>query len=285
MPTKLMNTEKIKPRPPRPPSVWKTLERLYPKKILYLALKNSICYGCIICLGFACSLDDGSEDIIIKQERYELFFSHSPEADLYMRKHLIDYFQSIALVTEYGNSLPILKKWTQPMSIYVSGQLEPVLMTELEEIIAELNPLFTDGFRMEIVTDSLLANYHIFLGDKATYSKMYPSTAHLLRENEGLFTYYLNDDYSIESGHMFVEVQELSLRFQKHILREELTQSLGLPNDIDIYVNSIFYKKWSDVQAYSQLDIEVIRLLYHPKMIPNLGLGSVRSTLENILGI
>ncbi len=248
-------------------------------------LKNIICYSCIICLGFACNLDTESDIIIEKQERYELFFSLSPNADLYMRTHLIDYFQSIALVTEYGNSLPILKKWTQPMSIYVSGHLEPVLMTELDNIIAELNPLFTDGFRIEIVADSLLANYHIFLGDKATYSKMYPSVASLLKENEGLFTYYLNKDFSIESGHMFVEVHELPLRFQKHILREELTQSLGLPNDIDVYVNSIFYKKWSDVQAYSQLDIEVIRLLYHPQMIPNLGLGSVRSTLENILGI
>lgn len=282
MHNKLTDSQKIKSRTT---SVCKSLQRLYDKKNLYLSLKNIICYSCILCLGFACNLDTETDILPEKQERYELFFSHSPNADFYMRNHLIEYFQSVALVTEYGQSLPILKKWMKPMSIYVSGQLEPVLMEELDSIIADLNPLFTDGFSMEIVEDSLASNYHIFLGDKATYSKMYPSTASLLRENEGLFTYYLNDDFSIESGHMFVEVHEIPLRFQKHILREELTQSLGLPNDIDIYVNSIFYKKWSDVQTYSNWDIEVIRLLYHPKLIPNLGPDSVRSILENILGI
>lgn len=248
-------------------------------------LKNIFFYGCIICLGWSCSLQTDADVVQIKQERYELFFSYSSNADFYMRRHLIDYFQSITLASEYGQNLPILKKWMQPMLIYVSGHSESVLMKELDDIVEELNPLFTDGFNIQIVEDSLAANYHIFLGDKATYSKMYPGTATLLRYNDGLFTTYLNPDFSIASGHMFVETQHTPLRFQKHLLREEFTQSLGLSNDIDIYVNSIFYKHWSDIQAYSDMDIEVIRLLYHPQVIPKMGAASVESTLKSILGI
>lgn len=251
----------------------------------FVKLKNILLYVGVVCLGFACNLDTEADIVEVKEEEYELLFSYGEQADLYQRRHLVDYFQSIALQSEYGQNLPILKKWMQPMSIYVSGDPAPELMEELAEIITELNPLFTDGFSMEIVADSLAANYHIFLGEKATYSRMYPETAFLLRENEGLFTNQLNTDFSIASGHMFVAIHDNPLRFQKHILREELTQSLGLPNDIDVYANSIFYKKWSDVQAYSNLDIEVIRLLYHPKMIPNLGPASVASILEDILGI
>lgn len=253
--------------------------------MLQHTLKIIFFYGCIICLGFACTLEDGFDEIQLETEKYELLFSYGEKADLYQRKHLVDYFQLIALETEYGQSIPLTKKWTKPMSIYISGDPSPALLTELDSIIAELNPLFSDGFNIELTTDSLSANYHIIFGDKATYSKIYPETATLLRENDGLFTYYLNPDFSINYGHMFVEIDETPFRFQKHILREELTQSLGLPNDIDHYANSIFYKRWSDVQAYSNLDKEVIRLLYHPQMIPKMGVGSVTSILENILGI
>lgn len=251
----------------------------------FVKLKNIFIYVGVICFGLACNLDTEADIVEVKEEEYELLFSYGEQADLYQRKHLVDYFQSIALQSEYGQNLPILKKWMKPMSIYVSGDTIPELRIELAEIIAELNPLFTDGFSMQIVADSLASNFHIFFGAKATYSKMYPETSTLLRENEGLFTNQLNADFSIASGHMFVTTHDIPLRFQKHILREELTQSLGLPNDIDIYSNSIFYKKWSDVQAYSNLDIEVIRLLYHPKIIPNIGPTSVSAILADILGI
>ena len=266
-------------------SAFKYMERLKEKHLLLLPLKNIIFLVGIICLGIACDLDVETDVAPIEQEQYELFFSYSPSADLYMRKHLIDHFQSIALASEYGQNLPILKKWMKPMSIYVSGDTVPELRVELEEIIVELNALFTDGFSIQIVEDSLASNFHIFLGAKTTYSQMYPGTSTLLRENEGLFTNQLNTDFSIESGHMFVSIHDIPLRYQKHILREELTQSLGLPNDIDIYANSIFYKKWSDIQAYSNLDIEVIRLLYHPRMRPNIGPASVSTILADILGV
>ena len=134
MSSKLSKNERLKQIMRGRPS--STLQRLSKNGALGQILRAIFFYGAIICLGFACSLDDGTEDIIIKQERYQLFFSHSPEADLYMRKHLVDYFQSIALATEYGQSLPFLKKWTKPMSIYASGHLEPALMTELDTIIA-----------------------------------------------------------------------------------------------------------------------------------------------------
>lgn len=267
------------------PLLTKSVAQMFNLFFFRYLIKNSLLYGAIICLGFACSLDDGTEEIIIAQERYEFLQSYEDRTDAYMRRHLVDYFQAIALATEYGQNLPILKKWTKPMFLYVSGDTTAVLRTELDMIIAELNPLFTDGFNIQIVEDSSMANFHIYLGDKATYGEIYPSTTALLKENDGLFTYYLNEDFSIDSGHLFVATHEqLPLRFQKHILREELTQSLGLPNDIDDYPNSIFYKNWSDVQVYNHLDLEVIRLLYHPRLIPNLGVNSVRSILVDILG-
>ena len=50
---------------------------------------------------------------------------------------------------------------------------------------------------------------------------------------------------------------------QKHLLREELTQALGFPNDSYKYEDSIFQQRWTEVTEYSILDKEIIRLHYN----------------------
>ena len=50
---------------------------------------------------------------------------------------------------------------------------------------------------------------------------------------------------------------------QRSILREELTQSLGLLNDSDMYTNSVFYEYGNTVTEYSELDKEIIQMLYN----------------------
>jgi len=240
----------------------------------------------IICLNYACDMQEQAHLIEEQEvEPYELLVSYGTQADSYRRRHLVDYFQLVALGTEYGNDIPLVKKWTDSMYVYVSGTPDTALLTELDDIIKELNSLFTDGFYIEQVTDSLAANYYVFFGEVATYKKQYPEVAHLIQENRGFFTVYANANFNITSGHMFVDITDVPLRYQKHILREELTQSLGLGNDLKYYANSIFYEKWTDVQEYSDLDMETIRLLYHPRMITKIGSSTVSSILKTILGL
>lgn len=249
-------------------------------------LKNVIFWIGLICLNFSCLPDDDGVRVVDDfQETYELFFSYGTNTDRYLRRHLVDYFQMVVLASEYGADFPLVKKWTKTMKVYMSGSPDPMLEIELKNIVEELNDLFTDGFQIQIVDDSLASNFHIYLGDKSTYSKMYPDVAHLLPDNKGLFTIHLNSDFSIDRGHMFVDIVNYNMDFQKHVLREEITQSLGLTNDIQYYNNSIFYALPSKVQSYSNMDIEVIRLLYHPRIVPKLGTSSVTAILENILGI
>jgi hypothetical protein len=50
---------------------------------------------------------------------------------------------------------------------------------------------------------------------------------------------------------------------KKHILREELTQSIGLLNDSMKYPNSIFYQGWTFPTEYTELDKEVIKRHYN----------------------
>jgi hypothetical protein len=49
---------------------------------------------------------------------------------------------------------------------------------------------------------------------------------------------------------------------KKHVLREELTQSLGFGNDSNNYTDSIFYENFSSDTEYSEQDKLVISRHY-----------------------
>ena len=62
---------------------------------------------------------------------------------------------------------------------------------------------------------------------------------------------------------MYVDIYRANDQEQKHLLREELTQSLGLFNDSYKYPESIFYQDWTTTTEYAQIDRELIDMLYN----------------------
>ena len=66
-------------------------------------------------------------------------------------------------------------------------------------------------------------------------------------------------------GYCFVDMIKTGndTQTQKSILREEITQSLGLCNDSWKYPNSIFYQGSSTNTEFSDLDKEIIQMLYN----------------------
>jgi hypothetical protein len=140
------------------------------------------------------------------------------------------------------------------------------MMTELQTIIGEINTLATDGFSASVVTDTLQSNFYLFLGSGADYAKKFPSLSNLILSNWGLFYVSFDVANGIYSGYMYVDTDRANSLEEKHLLREELTQSLGLAKDSNRYPDSIFQSSWSATTGYSDIDKELIRLLYHPSM-------------------
>lgn len=254
--------------------------------ILNLFILRVLLLSMILCCFLStCSKE---EQIILEdevKEEYPFFDSFSAQSSFYMKRHLIDYFKSIALGAELGNDLPLIRKWNQPMKVHIVQNARAELKEELDEIITELNGLFTDGFYIEMAEDSLSANFNIYIGDPAETAIIFPFTLDELNGNTAMFLFNYDESFFITSGKMFVKTTHTSLNREKHMLREELTQALGLANDIPYYGNSIFYEQNSAVLEYSNLDIEVIKLLYHPKMIAGIGASSVESILEEMFGL
>lgn len=198
-------------------------------------------------------------------------------------RSVIEYFQEVALGFEFGGVPNITRKWTTEMKIFVGGNKTPALMQELEDIVGDINALTTDGFEMKIVADSLQHNFYIFLGGATVYAQKFPAVASLVGTNWGLFSVYLNPNDQIYGGHMYVDTNRANAEEERHLLREELTQALGLARDSELYLNSIFQSSWTTTTQYADIDEELIRLLYHPQMQIGLDEAMTEQVLTEII--
>ena len=167
----------------------------------------------------------------------------------------LDYFFEVALGSEFGNfSTSIIRKWQNDLAIEVHGQPAMSDLEELERIIAEINEL-QSGVRLRIAASSGSVQLHFTTPDE--FSLFEPN---YVAGNDGFFwTYWFGAH--IVRAHIFVNVEQEEI-FRKHLLREELTQSLGLMNDSTRYEDSIFYQSWTDTNEYSFLDQILIQILY-----------------------
>jgi hypothetical protein len=217
---------------------------------------------------------------------------------------VIQFFKEVALGAEYGNSADVTQKWDSAMHIFVGGTPDEELLSELKLIKNEINELATDGFSIDIVHDSLKSNFYLFFGSPQDYVALFPEQLKYIDVNNfGLF-YIDMVNFVIRSGHMYVNSNLEDHKLKKHILREELTQSLGLPKDLpydvgiifencnfigETFINaikkSIFYEGMSSSNKYNWADKLIIRLLYHPQMSAGLDDDRVDGVLMGILGL
>jgi len=196
---------------------------------------------------------------------------------------VIDYYKDIALGFEFGNASNVTRKWNSELRIFIGGEPNSELINELENIKTEINELAKDGFKVNIVNDSLKSNYYIFFGTGTEYAEIFPSQSNLVDSNWGLFSVYWNSRNQITSGYMYVDITRANSTEQKHLLREELTQSLGLAKDSPLYMESIFQSTWTNTTQYASIDKDLIRLLYHPDMRFGLNENQVDNILREIL--
>ena len=128
----------------------------------------------------------------------------------------------------------------------------------MKDIVSELNSII-NPIELKIVSSKSEANYFVYFGSheafKTKYDLLFPSR---LDHNYGYFEVYY------DSGNMYVDLYRTSdQEAHKHLLREELTQSLGLLNDSYDYPESIFYQGWTTTTEFAPIDIELIDMLYN----------------------
>jgi hypothetical protein len=177
-------------------------------------------------------------------------------------EEIVNYFNSICGTSEHGESWGI-SKWKRDVHIFVVGEKIPYLETELRLIVNELNSII-NTINIDIVYTWDESNLIVFFGSAKSYVERtgYYDEHNLLNICSGLSTSYGNP--SIHHAKAFINTEkEKSEVILKHILREEVTQTLGFGNDTYDYPDSIFYQGFSQTNSYSKIDIEIIKMLYN----------------------
>jgi len=188
----------------------------------------------------------------------------------------LDYFLDISLRSEYGPSDEHIKKWMQPIRIMVHGAPTPEDLVALQTTIAELNVMTGDVFSPGLAAPG--ANYDIYFIPEADFVQYDPG---YVPTNFGFCQVWWNGAFHIISAVVLVSSDQITQQDRSHLIREELTQSLGLLNDSMLYPDSIFYQGFTEISAYSAMDVDLIRTLYRPDVLPGMTRNQATAVLSN----
>lgn len=189
-----------------------------------------------------------------------LFFLHG--INLFCQDTINDYYEEITNGTEL-NTNSGKNKFYKDVKIYVYGEKNDTLIDELNKIVLELNELI-ESINIEIVSDSTLSNINIYFGDSDYFCSVRNEKyiQDLSKISQGFFSTYSYNG-RLFSSLVFINTKLINgMQRKKHVLREELTQSLGFGNDSYKYTNSIFYEGYSNKISYSDLDKLIIKKHY-----------------------
>ena len=173
----------------------------------------------------------------------------------------IDYFLDIAFGSEFGEATPLLRRWPSGSGplIRMNGTPSTADREVLDSVIAEIDRL-APGLDIELVADFPTVEMHFV--PQSEFATLLPQAP---AGNNGLvWLWWGGDQYLFQSVVLISTTTAETLR--AHIIREEVTQMLGLLQDSFLYPESIFYQAFSDVTEYLPIDRAVIDLLHRPEL-------------------
>jgi hypothetical protein len=190
----------------------------------------------------------------------------------------INYFMEIAMGSEFdSNGNPQVRKWRGDIRIQYSGTPTKGDLTTLNTVISELNSL--TGGSIHLRLDNNNPNITIHFVPESQFRKYEPR---YVPTNYGFFATDWDASGTIQKANILINSQDVTQRERSHLIREELTQSLGLMRDSFKYPLSMFYQPWTDVTQYAEIDKALIRMLYDPSIQAGMTKAEVLSTLKTL---
>lgn len=206
----------------------------------------------------------------------------TPELTQY-DESVISYFKEIALGFLFGGSSEITRRWQTDMKVYIEGTPTAENLSEFQKVRSEINALATNGFSVEVVTEKSQSNVTMYFGNAYDFSSLYPSLEGVAKANLRTFAVWWNSSNDINRSVIFIDTQVASAAQQKSWVRGMLAGALGLGQISPLYPESIFYSRANTNSAFTPMDKDLIRLLYHPEMRIGLSEEEVGPVLESIL--
>jgi len=204
---------------------------------------------------------------------------------------IVRNFDRIVFNAEHREmSVKMVRKWVVPIRIYLDVRVpDAAYYRRLTQGVVEQLAV-TSGHEIRIVDDRAAANV------VSTFDRMerllgaveasYPGDAWIANiVNTNLCTgRFVSDSRGqIFRADIFIPTDRAaSAGMLPACVVEETTQILGLPNDSDQVLFSIFNDHSSYMDLTSQ-DLTLIRLLYDPRLVPGMGRAEALATVRRIV--
>ena len=222
-------------------------------------MKKSICsLATLILLVFLLSCD--KEPLNVDCPSLPTSFVPTPNQALFL---------DVAFNQEFGQSTNRLRKWDQPIRFWFSGNPSNYARNEVELVVLQLSLLST-AISIEAALNEKEANLMLFFGPKEDYVGLIePAAAGFAEGNSGFAAIAWNEQHQIIRASACFDIDEsIDEDLQKHIIREEIAQTLGLINDTELDTASIFHQTISSTTAYSERDEEMIQYMLGNELEP-----------------
>lgn len=190
---------------------------------------------------------------------------HSP---LYLEgvsvEDVILYFNEVCLDAEYveGGTPELVQKWVAPITYYVDGDPTDEDLRVLNDLAAQLNSI--DHFPgMKQVDAFYDADLPIHFCTKQEMGGLMSFSVQ--EELDGAVTYWYNDEQEITNGIICIRT-DLTQQLRNSVIVEEIYNCLGPIQDTVLREDSIIYQYGSDILSMSEIDVLLLKLLYHPQI-------------------
>lgn len=174
---------------------------------------------------------------------------------------------------EFNNGAEVVRKWESDIRIRVNGNPTAADLQTLRSIVDEINAMNLT-IRMQIVDQN--PNVEMYFVPEQQFSRYEPNYRPV---NMG-YAWVRWSNYRISSASILISTTDVNQQERSHLIREELTQAMGLLQDSYRYPDSIFYQGWTDTTAYTTLDRKVIQLLYSPMIQTGMSRAQVTAALN-----
>ncbi len=190
----------------------------------------------------------------------------------------LDYFRVIAGSSEFGGSEGVVHRWTGDLHIAVFGDPTAADRGALAAVVDDLNEII-DTVEVAVVdSDPNVEMHFVPVDDFAAIEPGY------VEGNMGYVYIWWDGQGAVYSGRVLISTTGLTPDERAHLIREELTQGLGLLNDSWDYPESIFYQGWTTTTEYAPLDRLVIEMLYRPELSAGMSIDEAVAVLAGLDG-
>ena len=172
---------------------------------------------------------------------------------LQLDEELVTYFLEVAFGSEYSGGDGLVT-WNQPIRIKLMGNYTKSDSLTSVAVTKELNNILSST-QFTLVQQN--QNISMYFTDRDGFKKDAPKYAW---NNSGYFSIrWTPKEKHVTGGKILVNTRQSQER-RNHVIREEITQILGLMNDSERHPESIFYQNFSKTSEYAEIDTRVLRL-------------------------